>query len=554
MAAYQSAIAIAGQNIANVGNSNYTRMSGRLTALEGGLTSGGVAPGGGVNMSALERHVDEALEARLRSAIGALSASESSYRTLSEVEGLYNELTDYDLSTRLSLFFNTFADLQNDPDEMTARNLVIAEADTVIRALQYQRRTLLDQATDMNAAVTQSTERANEIASEIASLNELIVTQEARGSGYSAPLRDRRDALLRELSELMDIQTREQDNGSLNVYVGSEPLIEFSRSRGLTVETELEDGLARATVRFADSNGTVLIQDGRLAAQLEARDAHLVGQVEALDQLAGGIIYEVNRIHSTGSGLVGYTSLTSNYAVSDTTAALNSTQAGLPFPMENGSFIVHMRNQSTGQTITRLIEVDLDGIGNDTTLESLAAQLDGVPSLGATVTADNRLQLDPESGFEMWFSEDSSGALAGLGVASFFDGTDAATIDVQQDIRADARLLAASLSGQAGDGSNAGRLALVGQISSTLLNNQGAQDFQAAMVNEIAVKTSAALSDYEAADAVHSSLTAQREAVSGVSLDEEAINLTTYELAYQGAARYFGVLENLTNEVLNLVS
>ena len=38
LAAYQSAIAITGQNIANVGNANYTRQSGRLAALSGGMT------------------------------------------------------------------------------------------------------------------------------------------------------------------------------------------------------------------------------------------------------------------------------------------------------------------------------------------------------------------------------------------------------------------------------------------------------------------------------------------------------------------------------------
>ena len=553
LAAYQSAISIAGQNIANIGNSNYTRMTGRLNALEGGPTLGGVSAGGGVNLTALERHVDEALEARLRMAIGSLAASESSYQTLGEIEALYNELTDYDLSTQLAYFFNTFADLQNDPSEMTARNFVLEEADAVIRTLQRQRGTLLDKADDLNAAIEQATERASEIADEIASLNEMIVVQESRGPGFSAPLRDRRDGLLRELSELMDIEVRERSNGSINVYIGSEPMVEFNRSRGLSVESVLEDGLTRATVRFADNNGTVIIRDGRLAAQLEARDAHLIGQVEALDELAHGLIYEVNRVHSTGRGLVGYTNLTGTYAVDDTTAALNSMEAGLPFPVENGSFIVHLRNQDSGQTITRLIEVDLDGIGQDTTLDDLVQQLNAVPGLNASITTDNCLQLDPEGGNEIWFSEDSSGALAALGVATFLNGTDAATIDVNDAIRNDVRLIAASLSGEAGDGDNAGRLALLGEASSSILNNQSVQEYQAAMVNEVAIQASAAFTTHEAADAVYSSLLAQRESVSGVSLDEEAINLTRYEYAYQGAARYLGVLDTLSSEVLNLV-
>jgi flagellar hook-associated protein 1 FlgK len=552
LAAYQSAIAITGQNIANVGNPDYTRLSGRLTALEGGMTLGGVAPGGGVNLSALERHLDAAVEARLRMSASTLAGSQATYDALSQIESLYNELSNYDLSTELSTFFNGFSDLQNEPGEITTRNLVLDQADAVISTLHRQRTALLQQATALNADITQGAQRANEIAGELASLNEQIVTQEARGPGFSAPLRDRRDALLRELSELMDIQVRERDNGAINVYVGSEPLVEFNHSRGLELQTELSDGLARASIRFADNHGTVVISDGSLAAKIQARDKHLVGQVKSLDRLARGLIYEVNRVHSTGCGLVGYTNITGTYAVNDPQAALNSP--GLTFPVNNGSFIIHVRNRSSGETITRQIEVDLDGIGTDTSLEALAQQLDDVPNLGAAVTPDGRLQLDADGGFEIWFSEDTSGALAALGVGTFFTGTDAATIDLNAALRSDARLLAASLTGEAGDGGNAGRLAVLGTQNSALLANQGVQDFQATMVNTIASAASTAATAQQAADAVHSGLIAQREAVSGVSLDEEAINLTTYERAYQGAARYFDILNVLTTEVLNLVS
>ena len=121
-------------------------------------------------------------------------------------------------------------------------------------------------------------------------------------------------------------------------------------------------------------------------------------------------------------------------------------------------------------------------------------------------------------------------------------------------LRSDARLLAASLTGEAADGENAGRLAILGTQSKALLSNQGIQDFQARMVNTVAAAAATAATAQEAADAVYSGLMAQREAISGVSLDEEAINLTTYERAYQAAARYFDILNILSTEVLNLVS
>ena len=555
LAAYQAAINITGQNIANVGNPDYTRQTGRLESLYGGTESGGVAAGAGVNLASLERHVDDAVEARLRLALGARSGAETTYQTLNRVESLYNELTDQDLSTQLSAFFGSLSNLQTDPADTAARNLVLSNANTVIQTLQRQRNGVLSQVDDLNSSAESVTQTANGLASEIAKLNALIVTAEASAQGGASALRDRRDAQLRQLGELMDIQTREHDNGIVNVYIGSEPLVDFNRSRGLKTQTVLEDGIKRVTVRFADNNGSVIMRSGKLASIVQTRDGNLAGQLNRLDQLAGALAYEVNCAHSSGRGLAGYTQLTGTNAVDDPDALLNSTAAGLPFPVQNGTFLVYVHDQARDVTTTRMIEVDLDGLGgDDTTLNSLAAALAAVPGLRASVTGDNRLKLTAEDGFEVSFSEDGSHALAALGVGSFFDGTNAATLAVNTAVRNNPQLLATSLDGAPGDGSNAGRLAAVGDAPSALLGNVSIKAFHETTVSNLAVDTATANTEYEASDAVYSSLLAQREATSGVSLDEEAINLTKYERSFQGASRFLSVLDTLSLDVLNLVS
>ncbi len=560
MAAYQSAITIAGQNIANVGNSDYTRQSGHLAAQDGGMTPAGVIPGTGVNMDTLQRHLDQAVEGRLRLALAQRNGADTRYQTLNGVESMYNELTDSDLSTQLGNLFGSFANLQTDPTEITARDQVVSCADSVIATLQRYRSGLLDSAAGLNDTAASLVKSANSMASEIAKLNEQIVAASARASGGDSALRDRRDALVRGLAEMMDIQTREQDNGVTNVYVGSEPLVEFDRSRGLTTETTLEQGVERMQIRFADNKGTVTVREGQLAAIAEARDVDLAGQLDKLDQLAKGLIYEVNRVHSGGRGLVGQTSLTSTNAVSDPDAPLSSAAAGLPFPVQNGTFLVQVRDRGSDRTTTRMIEVDLDGLVDektkgdaDTSLTSLAKALNAVPGLKASVTADNRLAINSDGAYDVSFSDDSSGLLAALGIGGLFEGTDVATIAVNSAVRSDPRLIAASLDGAPGDGGNAGRLAAAGSTASELLGDLGVQDFHASIVNQLAVDTAAAKTTYESNDTVYSSLLAQRESVSGVNLDEEAINLTMFERAFQGASRYLSVLDTLSDSVLNLV-
>lgn len=556
LAAYQSAISVAGQNIANLANPDYARQTGRLSSLVGGPTLGGVAPGAGVQLDRLRRHVDEALEARLRTTAGWRSSAETIFNALSETEGRYNELTDQDISSLLAGFFAQFATLETAPTEGSTRNLVLASAESLVHSIRRQRAGMLQQIDDLNAQADVVTRRVNQISQEIASLNELIVGQESDGRTVAGPLRDRRDALLRELAQTVDIRTREQASGAVNVYIGSTPLVEYARARELTVERTLENGLETAVVRFADDGEMALLGGGTLHGIVAARDLHLRDQLDRLDTFAQGLIYEVNRIHSTGVGLKGYTSLRSEHAVLDIDAALNTPQAGLPFPLKNGSFIVHVRDTATGQVITRLIEVDLDGLGgNDTSLADLAEELGSVPGLVANVTADNRLDITALSGREVWFSEDSSGALAALGVASLFTGTSAGDIGVAAAVRQDPGLLAASISGQLNDGRNAGRIATLADETRTsvLLSGRSVAGYFDDIVTSLAVRTSQARTDYESADSVSYALVAQREAISGVNLDEEVVRLAQYEAAYQGAARYIGVLDQMSRELLRLL-
>ncbi|GMU80722.1 MAG: hypothetical protein AMXMBFR47_05930 [Planctomycetota bacterium] len=556
LAAYQAALSVAGQNIANVGNPDYTRQTGRLAALAAGPSIGGIRPGAGVTLASLRRNVDEALESRLRLAAAQRSGAEQVSQSLRQTEALYNELSDQDISSQLSELFGAFGSLQTQPGDSTQRDLILGSADGLVRSFTRIRSGLVQQVRELNDQATVVANHANSIIGEVARLNQQVVVAEADGVTVASALRDRRDSLIRDLGEIMDITTREQPGGAVNVYINSQPLVDFNRSRGIAVDRVLEDGLEIASVRFADDRTPITVREGKLAGLLTSRDSYIRDQLTRLDTLAGGLIYEVNKIHSSGAGLVGYTSLTSERAVLSTSAVLNTTDAGLPFPVRNGTFFVKVRDVESGAVTTRQIDIDLDGLnGNDTTLESLRAQLDAVPGVTATIGADNRLSLTADNGSDISFADDNSGVLAALGLATFFKGTNAATIGIADAVDADPRLIAASVSGAANDGENAGRMAQLAasDVTSALLGNRSIANYHSDMVGDLAVIGGAALDGYEAADAVYQGLYAQRESISGVSLDEEAINMTKYERAYQGAARYITVLNEMTDEVLRLL-
>ena len=82
----------------------------------------------------------------------------------------------------------------------------------------------------------------------------------------------------------------------------------------------------------------------------------------------------------------------STNVVADPTVALNSTAAGLKFTPTNGSFVVHVKDATTGLEKSTLVQVNLTGQPTDTTLNSLAASLAAIPGVTATVSGG---QLEP---------------------------------------------------------------------------------------------------------------------------------------------------------------
>lgn len=550
--AYQAAIAVTGQNIANVGNPDSVRQSVRLAAQHGGMTTAGVAPGTGVGVVDLRRHIDEAVESRLRLALSDRSGADARYQALSQTETLFGELSGHDLSTQLNDLFGIFTNLQTEPENTALRGLAISAAQSLADALQAKRAGVLDQVRDLNDTIAAQAGAVNGITREIAELNERIAAAAVRRNGSDNALRDRRDSLLRELSDFVDVRTKEYGNGVVNVFVNSEPLVDFGRAREIEARSTVEAGVERTELRFGDTGDRVRARSGRLAAALEVRDQDLRAQIDGLDRMAAALIFETNRAHSGGRGLVGYDQLEGAFAAADPDAALDSAAAGLAFPIKNGTLQVHLRDTRTGATSTRLIEVDLDGIDDDDTLRTLIDKLDAVGGLSARLSADNRALLYADDGNEVWFSNDTSDALAALGLGAFFEGQDAATIAVSASVQADPRRIATSASGAPGDGSVAGRIAAAVSTPSPVLNGSSVESAHEQLTQLLATAAAGAAEGREASDAVYSGLLAQREASSGVSLDEEAINLTMFERAFQGASRYLNVVNAMTEELMTI--
>jgi len=565
LTASQLGIQVAGNNLANASSPDYTRQTALLSPSGGRLISQNAYSGGGVAIDGVRREINEALQQRLRTGIADESAARTRLDVYSGVESSLNELTGYDLSSQLSTFFNSWSERAN---LVQSSAVIVQQGEELASFMRTMRSDLVDQRQQIDGELGAAVERADSLLSEIADVNGQIANAETGGA--TAPgLRDKRDELLSELSGLMDVSTIEHANGAVDVLVGSTPVVLGGLSRGLDLVRESDNGDLSVRIVLKDDRTTVPITSGRVGALLDARGEAVDGTIEKLDAIASELIFRINQIHANGTNLDGLTSASGTMRISpaDQTLALNdptnSTLAQSPFTPTNGGFLVHVNDEVNGGTRTVRIDVDLDGIdatgtsgfGDDTSAEDIRAALDAIPGLNATFDAGGRLNVEAATGFSFSFAEDSSGVLAALGVNSYFTGTDASDIAVRDDLIDDPNSL---MVGRIDDGTfveNATALAIAG-VQDESLDGLGGENLRASWSNavqQVANRTSAAVTRADAAGVVRDSLEAQRAAQSGVSIDEETMNLLSFQRQFQGAARIISIADQLLQTLFAIV-
>jgi len=564
LAASQIAIRVTGDNIANAATPGYHRRVATLDPVRGQVTPNGLYLGNGVQVSSINRRVEAALSARIRTSVSQEEASLVNQDLLSQIESLTSDLDGTGVSGQLEQLFDSFSELANNPASTATRSLIVESAKTVAQYMQRLRLDLVDARNQIDVQVGANVERANELLGEIASLNESIVTSE-QGQTENAALRDQRDSLVGELAVYMDVSVTEQENGAVDVYVGSTPIVTGTIPRGLKTLTADVNGEPTLFVATVDRETKLNITSGRLGGLLDQRSGNLDETITKLDDLASGLIFEVNRLHSQGRPFKGLDSTLSERRAAgpDQTLAFNDpanmTFADLPFAASNGSFEVIVRNTATGGEQRVRIDVDLDGIDNtgaagfadDTTLTSLVSDLNAVADLSATLTPSGQIQFDASAGFEFSFANDTSGALATLGINTFFTGVDAQDIGVRQELSDDPLLLAAGET----EGSNEAALA-ISQLRDTPVDSTGGislTEHWRQTTERVAVQTAAAGTRAAAASDVRLSLESQEASISGVSVDEESINLITFQRQYQSAAKFINVIDEMTSILLSLI-
>lgn len=558
--ASQLGLQVTSNNLANAATIGYSRQIAYFAPIRGDMSIPGLSIGRGVMVTDVRRQVDTALQARLWGGISDEMYRRQQYDALSAVESSIGELTDNDVSSELSTFFKAWSELANKAD--TTKKTVVEEGIKLSNFLRRQREDLAKQRDQMDEQLAAGVERVNQLLRDIANLNQEITNAEL-GAGQASPLRDQRDQAISDLSQMMDVHVVDRGSEGVDVLSGSTPLVLGSQARPLEFRRETQDGEVAAVISIIENDQEIVPSSGLLGGLLASRGAVIDDTIEKLDRMTSQLIFEVNKLHSVGSNANGFQRLTGTLTVGSADQALainnpnNQAFAGLPFAPQNGTITVRVKNSGSDPPTTTTVDVrvDLDGVGADSTPEDIRAALDAVPGINATFTAEGKLDVRADAGFDFSFTSDSSGLLATMGVNSYFTGTSANDIAIRQGLVDRPDDLAAGSFDAAGlFTNNATAMAIVGvqDLKLEALGNVSVTQHWRDSVQTVAVAAASAKSQYQSASVVRQSLDSQRAAISGVSIDEESINLMSYQRQYQAAARVIDVSNRLLDSLLNL--
>jgi flagellar hook-associated protein 1 FlgK len=548
----QIGLQVAGQNIANASTPGYSREEVQLAA---GPTQriGALLLGTGVQIHAITQDIDKFLNERVRGATSDQTSTALSTQTYQQLESLFGELNSSNLGSALTDFTSSIAQVLNSPQDVPTRNLAVLKGQTLASTLNGLATQARQLRSNLNDQVVQDAGSINSLITQVGKLNVQIAETEGGNttSSQAVGLRDQRNEALQSLAKLINIKTSEQADGTVSVFSGGDYLVSEGETRLVKVDTSSDRGLDVASIRLAQTDSPLAIDSGEVGGLIDSRDHVLGGFLDGLNSFAGTLSQEFNKIYSTGQGLNGYRQVTSTTPVDDVNAALDAT--GLKNPPVNGTFQVLVYNKTTGLTQTHDVQISENGLSTDTSLASLAAQLNSIGGLSATTSPTGQLTVGTTSADQqVAFAGDTSGVLAALGINTFFTGSDALGIQVNNAVVQDPSTFAASSGGIGADTNVAQQLAQFQQLPLASQNGATMAGLYDQMASTVTQNSSVAKSVSDSAATFASSLAAQQQAISGVNIDEETVNLLQYQRNFQASAKFISTLNGLLNDLVQL--
>ncbi|MGB5279420.1 MAG: flagellar hook-associated protein FlgK [Gammaproteobacteria bacterium] len=404
--AFQRALNTVSHNIANVNTEGYSRQSVQL-ATKPPQANGYGFSGNGVETVSIRRSYDAFVESSLRSSTSATAEFEAFHALATQLDNVVGN-SDTGINASLQRFFNAIQDVADTPSSPSARQVMFNESQQLATQFNELASWIESVRGQVNNELQSGVNQINQYSQAIAELNESIVIEQGRAGQPPNDLLDQRDTLIKQMSELVSVTTLQQDDGAVNILVGTgQALVRGSSATSLAVTQEAGDP-KQLGISVQGNAGVLVpvtsqISGGRLGGVINFRDQMLDPASNGLGLVAIGLGNFANEQHQRGMDLDGVLGLDLFSVAQPQVLTVAGNPANVSVALDDVSQLTNadykfrynagtweLNNSLTGQAITMT--------GTGTAADPFIAEGMSIVTSGAPANGDSYLLRPTRSG------------------------------------------------------------------------------------------------------------------------------------------------------------
>ena len=403
--ANQVALQTAGNNIANVNTPGYSRQTVVLQTVQGQFTGGGYI-GQGVDVATILRNQNELLTRQSAAASSVSAADTVRAEHLTQLQEIFSG-GSAGLGAAITDMMNAFSDVVASPTDLSARTLVLTRIDETAARM----RSSADRINEIQYAVSEQLQNSantiNNLAQQMASVNEQIAR--ATGNGQTPnDLLDQRDQIIREINQYVQTTQIPADDGTVGLFVGgSQPLVLGTTATQVSVGDSTTFPASGQLKLFFNRPGAPSIEldentlgGGSVSGLLKFNNTDLAEGRNLLGRMAMAIGMALNEQQNQGLTLDGQLgkdlfSLPTSMPGSTNGSAVGNVTFGDPTQFAASDYEIRFTTPPAGQVV-RLSDGKATAFTDSANLASM--QIDGLTfNLTTTGVAGERMLFKPFS-------------------------------------------------------------------------------------------------------------------------------------------------------------
>ncbi len=557
----QTALDITANNLVNIDTKGYVREQVLFTddtySFFQGAAISDQMKGTGVKIADVIHTRDMFLDKAFRSENSRYSFYAASYDAVVEVENFLQEANGEAFSEAVSDLYGAFQEFAKDPSDSVNQNLVVQKASLFLTREQNLYQGLSNYQSTINTKIKDDVNRINELGKQIHDLNLKIERIEAGKTETAMDLRDQRDWAVDELSKLVNVRCTETVEGVYHIKVEEKDFVDDFNMYPMAMHTDTVTGFVTPYWPHLSATENQDIYPVYDLQNISAAHNTDKGEVKALLLARGdtrGTWYDMDGLSQRDyeNGLANSVMMNSEAEIDALTHAIVTSINNLFSPLTTYG----KANPTATYPVT-----GTDSKGNTVTI---TAETKIADTENCAVGSDGQIpprELFVRRGCER-YTEVTLGDGSKVYVYNEEDPSDPTmsyttrALEINQELVENRTLLAHLTQNDAIDYSMGKGLVDIWEDASYTLNPSDKTPctytgFYTKYIGELANTGSIYKTTSESLENTSATIDNNRQAVIGVSSDEELTNMIKYQQAYNAASRYINVLSEMIEHLLS---